>query len=138
MVRPAGKFRNSRRPRRKAAFYCDQNVPRVVGRLLKELGFSVIYASGEREAWSDIRQIIFATQTGRIFLTQDRDFRGTQFPPQRIQDSPGVVVIDAGDRSDAHYERLTRMVVRSVNKHSIAGRSYRVSQSGFFQNPGLA
>jgi len=58
-------------------FYLDEHIPNGVARALERLGVDVLTATGvQRLGLSDIDQLEFANQEGRVMVTMDSDYVG--------------------------------------------------------------
>lgn len=112
--------------RPKPHLYCDENFPDYAGKFLKAKGYTVIYPSPEKRGIDDVAQLLEATRIKSIFLTVDKDFMMSSFPPRRIRESYGVVVFKSDDPK-LNYRRMLNSLIKLLSTRNVSGRLCVVS-----------
>ncbi len=130
MTRLTKKFKTWPRPRSKSAFYFDENIPLHLARFLRSNGCNVETAHPNRLGLADVVQLGYATKQKRVFLTFDADPKHQQFPPRRILESEGVIIISTDDQSGPHYQELLLKLLKFLERNSVVGKLCLVSDAG--------
>jgi predicted nuclease of predicted toxin-antitoxin system len=112
----------------KFQFYCDENFPAPAGKFLKSRGHTVYFARDYLKIGShDVSQLIFATKHELTFITIDHDFKSYSFPPTRIHDSYGVIILETDIRTEARYKQILIKLLQSTTPNQVRGRICRLS-----------
>lgn len=111
---------------KKARFLVDECLGPEAARVIKELGWNVIFAKDHNLGGkSDSDVMALAWREDRILLTHDHDFLDDKaFPPNR---NPGVVVLPgATGRDQAVLEKELARVLNTLGRYRDAYRGFKI------------
>lgn len=114
---------------RKYTFYLDENFPIPAGKFLRTLGHTVyegLKVLG-KAGKPDYQHLKASTKMGAILLSFDRDFVINLDLKEKIQRSPGVILVEATDTRPQTAKRVLYKVLKVITRRSIEGKICRAS-----------